>query len=196
MKLRIKNKISVNSYFEKSIDIYKGLYDQEISNRNRYDNKLSSRLTLLTIQLSLVSILLKLITQNKKIMTVGIVLFVLSFVIAIIQIVSFYKAFFRMKMNYKEIAIEEIRMYHLYNANEKLALSRKNRYKILNDEDIELITYLKDSYLFCAFHNMKINLKRGKALIWFDNCTLINTLILLINYLLIFLNGGSLKWLL
>lgn len=196
MKLRIKNKISVNSYFEKSIDIYKGLYDQELSNRNRYDNKLSSRLTLLTIQLSLVSVLVKLVTRNQEIMPVGIVLFVFSLIVAIIQTISFYKAFFRMKMNYKEIAIEEIRMFHLYNAKEKIALSRKSRYKILTNNDIELITYLKDSYLFCAFHNMKTNLKRGKALIWFDNCTLINTLVLLINYLLIFLNGGSLEWIL
>ena len=67
MKLRIKNKISVNSYFEKSIDIYKGLYEQELLNRNKYDDKLSSRITLLTIQLSLVSVLVKWIIQNQNI---------------------------------------------------------------------------------------------------------------------------------
>ena len=123
------------------------------------------------------------------ILTVSLVFFLFAFLL-VFQIVFFYRTFFRLKKNYQEIAIEEIRMFHLFCAEEKTCVDRDLRYRIVSDNEVELLTYLRDSYLRCAYYDMMTNLKRGSSLIVFDNLTLISLVMLIINGVLSYFNGG------
>lgn len=185
--------VAVQSFFEMTIQVYENLYNQELETRKDYDQKLSSRLTILTAQTALLGILSKWFVDNYEMFSLESVLFAISIILIFVQMVFFYKAFFRTKKTYKEVAVEEIRMFHLYSAQEKLKLNRDVRYRVFSNNEVELLTYLKDSYLQCAFHNMKINLKRGTALIRFDNSLISSIVLLLLNFILIYLKG-DISW--
>lgn len=184
----MKTIVSEDVFFSETIQAYEHLYDQERINRNDIDNKLSSRLTILTAEVTLVGYLIK----ANLIYDAGVLIrfdTVFAFLL-VFQIVFFYRTFFRLKKNYQEIAIEEIRMFHLFCAEEKTCVDRDLRYRIVSDNEVELLTYLRDSYLRCAYYDMMTNLKRGSSLIVFDNLTLISLVMLIINGVLSYFNGG------
>lgn len=204
MRKKIKC-IVANSYvskdvmFEMIIQMYENLYNQEILTRRNYDEKISSRITVLSIQWVLLAVQSKwfidMVMRIRTSYTIEIIIFIVSLILFLFQFIFFYITFFRIRKNYKEVALDEIRMYHLYCANEKLKIHRIKRYKIFSHSELELLMYIKDSYQNCAFYNMKTNLKRGKSLILFDNFTFINMLTLLINYYLLYLKG-DISWIL
>lgn len=192
--------IEPETIFEMTIQIYENLYNQEIARRKDLDEKIVSRLSILTIQFTFVGILgewflskLQEINLGKCLWGVEQINFLTGLFLLILQVVFFYKSFFRIHKNYKEIALEEIRMFHLYCAKNKTKHNRQHRYKIVSDEEVELLMYLRDSYQHCAYHNMQTNLKRGSALIKFDNITILNMLILLVDYFILYAKGG-LPW--
>lgn len=187
--------IPAEYFFEMQIQCYENLYNQELLTRNNYDDKLVSRISLLAVQFTLLGIQCEFfINRLHTRVTIEKIIFCICIVVLIFQLLFFYKVFFRIRKNYKEVALEEIRMFHGYCAKEKLKIKRQTRYKIVTQEEIELITYIKDSYQYCAFYNMSTNLKRGSSLIRFDNITITNIIISLINYLLIYMKGG-ISWL-
>ena len=186
--------IPEGSLFEMSIQVYENLYNQELQTRRDYDEKMVSRISILTVQLALAGILVEWFVDNLQTYSNEKMVCILSLVLLLLQMIYFYRSFFRVRKNYKEIALDEIRMYHLHCANEKTNIPRNLRYRILSDQEVELLTYLKDSYQYCAYYNMHTNLKRGAALIKFDNLTIINTLLLFANYFAIYMKGG-LPWL-
>ena len=192
--------IEPEMFFEMTIQIYENLYNQEIAKRKDLDEKIVSRISILTIQFTLVGILgewflgkLQGINWGNCFWGVEQFVFLMGVFLVILQVVFFYKSFFRVRKNYKEIALEEIRMFHLHCANNKTKYNRQHRYKIVSDEEVELLMYLRDSYQYCAYHNMQTNLKRGSALIKFDNITILNMLILLADYFILYAKGG-LPW--
>ena len=181
-------------YFIKQIEIYENLYNQELETRRSFDSKMVSRISIISAELFLMGQILKYIINAKLYMGVSIVsiFFYILCMLLIVQAVLFYKAFFRIKKNYKEVSPEEIRMFHLKCAQDKMRYNRKIRYKIISDEEIELVTYLKDSYQFCTYHNVKTNLKRSKSLDYFDNITIIIVFPLIITCLsLYYIQGGA-----
>lgn len=181
-------------YFIKQIEIYENLYNQELETRRSFDSKMVSRISIISAELFLMGQILKYIINAKLYMNVSIVsiFFYILCMLLIVQAVLFYKAFFRIKKNYKEVSPEEIRMFHLKCAQDKMRYNRKIRYKIISNEEIELVTYLKDSYQFCTYHNVKTNLKRSKSLDYFDNITIIIVFPLIITFLsLYYIQGGS-----
>lgn len=181
-------------YFIKQIEIYENLYNQELETRRSFDSKMVSRISIISAELFLMGQILKYIINAKLYMGVSIVsiFFYILCMLLIVQAVLFYKAFFRINKNYKEVSPEEIRMFHLKCAQDKMRYNRKIRYKIISDEEIELVTYLKDSYQFCTYHNVKTNLKRSKSLDYFDNITIIIVFPLIITFLsLYYIQGGA-----
>lgn len=187
--------IPAESFFEMQFQSYENLYNQELLTRNNYDDKLVSRISLLAVQFTLLGIQWEFFMHewHKKINAEELV-FCICNVILIFQLIFFYKTFFRIRKNYKEVALDEIRMFHQYCAREKLKIKRQMRYRIITQEEIELITYIKDSYQYCAFYNMATNSKRGSSLMYFDNITITNIIISLISYLLIYMKG-DVSWL-
>ncbi len=181
-------------YFIKQIEIYENLYNQELETRRSFDNKMVSRISIISAELFLMGQILEYIINAKLYLSVSFIslFFYILCVLLIVQAVLFYKAFFRFKKNYKEVSPEEIRMFHLKCAQDKMRYNRRIRYKIISNEEIELVTYLKDSYQFCTYHNVKTNLKRAKSLDYFDNATIIIVFPLIIIFLsLYYIQGGS-----
>ena len=180
-------------FFIKQIEIYENLYNQELETRRSFDNKMVSRISILSAELLLMGQILRYIINTKLYMVISFVsiFFYILCLLLIVQAVLFYKAFFRFKKNYKEASPEEIRMFHLKCAQDKMHYSRRMRYKIVSNEEIELVTYLKDSYQFCTYHNVKTNLKRSKSLDYFDNVTIIMVFPLIIIFLSLYYTQGG-----
>lgn len=68
-----------------------------------------------------------------------------------------------------------------------------NRFSKMIDEEEALLSYIKDSYQFCAYKNSKTANKRHSALILFDNISLVLTILLGIIYVKCYLTG-TINW--
>lgn len=185
---------------QKIIDIYENIYNQELLNRDRIDNKFSSKIKLLFVSLTLIAIQSRYILFDKIKYSnrIGFIFMILLFIISLCSIsiclVSFYKCFFRVKKNYLEMPIDKISKDNAKAHYRKIEKYKsKKRYTKITNREIDLLLYMKNSYMHCANHNEKINIKRSEAIIVFDNAVCISLICSAINYYILFLKEG-LSW--
>ena len=177
------------------VSIYENIYNQELNCKANLDNKFASRLTILMALVTASFVIFKTLffPEESTAVTVGsnnITFWCKIFNLVEIMIVaciafSFYRCFFRIKLNYKVMPTVDIRIFHFYIHSNNLVGT--------TDED-DLYNYLNDSYQFCAYTNAGINIKREKALLTFDNLSSITFFILIIVYILMVDCGYSIKW--
>lgn len=177
------------------VSIYENIYNQELNWKNNLDNKFTSRLTLMITLITATFIIFTTIffpKENNKVIASSDNIFLgyktlslITVMLAIGIFLSFYRCFFRIKLNYKVMPTLDIRIFHFYiHSNNLLGTT---------DED-DLYNYLNDSYQFCAYTNAAINIKREKALLIFDNLSSITFIILIIMYILMVNCGYSISW--
>lgn len=179
---------------EKIMTIYENIYNKELDWKNSLDGKFASRLTLLITIITATFVIFTTIflpdSTNSEILQKNEHLWckVLSLTcvgLSLCLFYSFYRVFFRIKMNYKLMPTAEIRMFHFYIHKNDLCGTK---------EEKDLYNYLNDSYQFCAYTNAKINKKREQALIIFDNVASISFVLLIITYVLMVRSGYSIDW--
>lgn len=180
---------------EKIVSIYENIYNQEIEWKNSLDNKFSSRLTILVAITTATFIIFTTIffsnfsesqvIKNTILQIFCMVFSILSVIFWTVQCCFFYQCFFRVKKNYKVMPTVDIRMFHFYIHKNNLCGQK---------EEKELYNYLNDSYQLCAYTNAKINSKRERALIIFDNITSVSFLLLIATYILMTFSGYSISW--
>ena len=188
-------------FFSKTIDIYENIYNQELLNRDRIDNKFDSKSKLLFLCITLIVLQSKYIivdqimNEYKSLYFFMNLFFCTSLISLILCFIFFYKCFFRFKKNYLEMPIEEIYERNLESYNEKIKKYKQKR-KLVNkftSKEIRLLIFLKNSYIHCTKQNEKVNIKRSNAIIIFDNTFCIALTSSLINYYILFLKEG-LSW--
>lgn len=175
--------------------IYENLYNQELITRREYDGKIVSRISLISIEFSLFMLELRWHIEGKNILFIenldSFTILCLTAMFLVVQLLFFYKTFFRFKKNYGEVPIDDVRMFHLHIAKEKSQFDRKIRYQLVIQDDVELLAYLRDCYQRCTFINMKTNEKRAEALIVLDNLIVLSMLLMLVNCSILILRGGE-----
>lgn len=176
------------------VSIYENIYNQELVWKNNLDNKFASRLTLLITLITATFIIFTTVffpnSENSIVVDSNATLWcqilnITTMILTLFFFASFYRCFFRKKLNYKVMPTDEIRMFHFY-------IHRNNLCGTPDEED--LYNYLNDSYQFCANVNATINTKREKALILFDNLASILFIILIITYIFMVKSGYSINW--
>lgn len=177
---------------EKISKIYENIYNQELNNRYYLDNKFSSRLTILISIVAATTIIFVTSFFGNDIPRIKryyemiiLVVCVLTILLNIVLLISFYKVFFRFKKTYRVMPTVDIRMFHFY--------IHKNHLLGTEDEK-DLYNYLVDSYQFCSFENAKINTIRESALIIYDNVATLCFLLCLFEYIFMKTQGYSIDW--
>lgn len=179
------------------ISVYENIYNHELQNRKELDDKMSSRLTFISLTFTLIGIQSKFIFNIEFIKNNYLLFFflIISILLFGIQVVSFYRCFFRYKKDYMEMPITEIRKRHIEIGTRKAKQPGIEDFSNMNQADKKLLSYMKDSYIYCALMNSKKNIKRTNMLILFDNVTLISLLPLLLNYYILYMKGVIFQWL-
>lgn len=174
--------------------IYENIYNQELNMKNNLDNKFASRLTIVVALTTATFLIFSTLffpnvvnaaTPTSMLSQVSKVLSILSILHIVLIYFSFYKSFFRWKLNYMVMPTVDIRLFHFY--------IHRNHLLGTKDED-DLYDYLNDSYQFCAYTNASINSKREHALILFDNLVSYSFVLLIVTYIMMMLCGYSINW--
>lgn len=193
-------------HFSDTVLVYENIYNQELETRRHLDNKVGQYMTFFLSNVTLLAI------QSKWIIThlfpsflridsecfklknlLMAIFFCVATVMLIIQFVAYYKCFFRSKKNYLEVPVEEIRNWYISIGKLKKHNGVYYNFENMTLDDQELYSYIRDSYLRCAMANRKTNQKRHSAFIWFENAVFLGFTIEIINYYLIYMEGG-LAW--
>ena len=61
----ILNTINPDSFFAAQVQMYENLYNQELENRRNLDNKIISRLTIVSAEFSVIGIIIKCILEKQ-----------------------------------------------------------------------------------------------------------------------------------
>lgn len=176
------------------VSIYENIYNQELNWKQTLDNKFSSRLTLMITLITASFVVFTTIFfpnfENLQVKCSNMVLCckvlsVTTIVMSVCIFLSFHACFFRNKLNYRVMPTVDIRIFHFY-------IHRNNL--LGTDDEEDLYDYLNDSYQFCAYTNAAINVKREKALIFFDIMSSFSFVLLIITYILMVKSGYSVNW--
>lgn len=176
------------------VSIYENIYNQELNLKNNLESKFGSRLTILIALITASFIIfttlffpdeINIAVLPSNLSSLSKILSVINILHTVFICLSFYKTFFRWKMNYMVMPTAEIRMFHFY--------IHRNNLCGTNDEE-DLYNYLNDSYQFCAYANAEINSKREHFLIIFDNLASISFILLIVNYIIMMQCGYSINW--
>ena len=177
------------------VSIYENIYNQELNWKYNLDNKFASRLTIMMALITATFVVFSTlffpnaenyVSASSNDITFWYKTLSLITVMLVIYIAfSFYRCFFRIKLNYRVMPTLDIRIFHLYiHSNNLLGSPDEN----------DLYNYLNDSYQFCAYTNAAINIKREKALLVFDNLSSTTFVILIVMYILMVNHGYSIRW--
>lgn len=180
----------------KIVDIYKNMYNTEIEWKHNLDNKFASRLSLFIVAVTAdVTFFTNAFFTNteeiKGLSNIVVIILkivsVFNIILLITLLVSFYRCFFRLKLNYNVLPTTASRIFHFY--------INKNNMLDTKEED-DFFDLLVDSYLYCAYSNSVINEKRGKALIVFDNVLTTHYILIVVEYVVMLYKGYSIQWVL
>lgn len=183
---------------------YENIYNEELQTRRFLDQKIVTYFTILLINMALLAVQSKYLFDNRQNITVlvkslniiVISIFIFAFFLMILQCFFFYKSFFRLKKDYLEMPVHEIRKRHLLIGKSKVLNGTYWSYFELNISEEALYAYMKDSYIYCAVKNRETNVKRQNALIYFENLLYSTFIMRFINYYILYMKGSITTWIL